>query len=108
MKTRFSINKIFTYTLLISIALFGFNIASVVMNRYSVVVNGFLGIVLWFLVYRLFLSPVRRRIDDSNDALFEFPRNIMYFILAFVAALICDWTFRNIIDMILYLKDLMD
>ena len=107
MKTGFSIKKFFVYILLISIVLFGFNIAAVVMNRYSVVVNGLLGIVLLLLAYLLFLSPVRKRIDEGTDALFEFPRNTLYFILTFVVALVCDWTFRNIIDMILYLNDLL-
>ena len=104
MKTR---TKVIAYAQIIIVAILATKVASTVIDRYEVVVNGISGLALIYLIYRVFLSAQRVEKDEPINVLLEFPKNVRYLILGFFWAVILYWGLDNTFKMVLYLKDLI-
>lgn len=104
MKTRILLIKFIVYSLAIIIGIAGFNISSMTIHRYEVIVNGILGLVLIYLIHRVYLSSRRVEIDEPTNVLFEFPKNIKYFIFGFFWSLVLNWALGHIFELIFFLK----
>jgi uncharacterized membrane protein YfcA len=79
MKKIIPLFKYAEYTILIAIGIMGAISGSAAIDRYPAVVNGILGLVIVYLMYRLFLSSKREPDKEINSyILSKFPKNIMY------------------------------
>ena len=100
MKIRIQLSKILVYALMIVVGFAGVKLASIIIQRYTVEVNGILGLVLIYLIYRVYLSSRRLEIDEPTEVLFEFPTNVRYFVFGFFWSLILSWALGHVFDMI--------
>jgi|GEM_PF-3976237 len=106
MKKTIPVFKYIQYALMIVFGILGANTGSATIHKYTVIVNGILGLVVFYLLYRLFFSSSIERFDYSpidNGTLFEFPKNIIALFLAFFFAAIIYWSSTYIIQAISFL-----
>ena len=75
-------------------AYFGF-----ITYQYKIITRGILSLLLICLVF--YASWLLR--GEKADTLFVFPKNIKYFIFAFVWSLVLYWSIGFIVEMILFL-----
>lgn len=68
MKTQSPLVKFVTFALYVAFGLLGANVASGTFHRYELIANGVLGLVIFYLIYRVFLSPRNDKVDVNNDA----------------------------------------
>jgi hypothetical protein len=85
--------------LLIVIGILGFNIASVIIHDYAPIARGILGFAT---IYLAFQEASSSRSKNPLDSLFSFPKNIRYFIYAFIFSLIFYWALQQIYEMIVF------
>lgn len=104
MKTQTFLIKFIVYSLMILVGIAGYKLASLTIQSYEVAVNGILGFVLIYLTYRVYLSSHRVEIDGPTNLLFEFPKNLKYFIFGFFWSLVLNWALGNIFELIFFLK----
>lgn len=73
---------------------------------YKTVVAGIVGFVNLLFMYLLFIkwNPKASRLFDPH---IRFPQDIKYVVLTFLIYLIIYWSTRQLIDALLYLRDLM-
>jgi hypothetical protein len=81
-------------------------LANIVYRTYEPVVKGVLGIVIYYLVFITYIAP--KRIEKvSNQMIYTYPTVIKYFLFGLLWSIITYWAFRQIIDMVLYLINLL-
>lgn len=104
MKTKHSLLKLVISAFYLIFILLGAIVAFRTFHHYQVIVNGTLGIVVFYLIYQVFLKVDHDRVNMNNDMLFEFPKNFKYFFFAFFWTLVMYWAFGRTMEMILSLK----
>ena len=90
-----------------AIGFVGTIVGRLIMNRYEIIVNGILGLVVLFLLIKLFPSPKSSNGGPFND-LFDFPRNIKYSVYGFFLALILYWSAKHVLTFIAYIPKIFE
>lgn len=99
METKRSFSNYLAYTLMIVFGILGGLIGFYTIYQYKVVVNGFLGLVIFYLTYQLFLKQ-RGAVHGSAELVYEFPRDLKLILWGFFWCIILSWASANIIDMV--------
>jgi hypothetical protein len=85
MRKKFS--EIIPFALMMLVAVIGILIAAAIYRNYEVIEDGILGLSIFYLIYQLYFSPTRK-VNQNNDLLLKFPRDLKYFPFAFLWAII--------------------
>jgi len=108
MDRKTSILLLAAITLVIVISIVGALVATELLTNYKVVVDGILGIVTCYLIYRLFISSKGQESNELHPAkLLLFPANISLFIRVFWWTMIINWAFTQTYLAIIYLVQLI-
>ena len=100
MKTNLQFKRLFVIALFLAIGLLGFRIASIIIYDYAPIVRGILGFATIYLAFQEASSSSSK---NPLSGLFFFPKNIKYFIYAFVYSLIFYWALQQIYEMIIFI-----
>lgn len=100
MTVKHHITRLLIAALYLAFGLFGVFVGIKIIRHYQVIVQGVLGLVIFYLLYRAFLLPRTER-DSSEDELLESPK-IKYFLAFTFWTLIIYWALRQITMMILF------
>ncbi len=91
--------KILFSLFFISIGFVGAIVGRLIMNRNEIIVDGILGLVVLFLLIKLFPSPKNSTGGIFNN-LFDFPSNIKYTVYGFFLAIILYWSAKYVLALI--------
>jgi len=86
--------------LMIVSGLLGVITAAIVVHDNRYLPKGILGIVVIYLLYREFSSPMNTL---RFEELFVIPKNIRHFVIMFIVALLAYWSLGEIYEMILFI-----
>jgi hypothetical protein len=87
----------------IVVAVLGIWVAVITANRYEAIVRGILGLAVCYFIYELYMSPRSLLGRQSLEMLFEFPKNVRFYIFTFTVSLIWYWALRQIGEMVFFL-----
>ena len=97
-------NLIFDVSLAITAAL-GVYVAYATVFRYAIIVRAILGFTIFYLLYRLYLSP--ERADHRPISLrLEFPKALWYLPYEFLLCIVMFWAGQQVLDLIWYLMSI--
>ena len=103
MKRQSLLTRFVAIGLLIVSGFLGLEIGYMTIYRYDMIVKAILGLAVIYLALRLYVFTSSRSNEINNFyKLFEFPKNIKYYIFAFTWSLISYWALQQIVDMIIF------
>lgn len=105
MKVRKLLHVLAVCSLIIVIGILSNIIATLVLIKYKVIVDGILGLVIFFLGYRVYVTIERQKRTSGKliDELITYPLNIKFFVFMFLAASVVQWSFEAIFIAVRYL-----
>lgn len=101
MKNSSQVVRMVTILVYIAFSVLGVFVGLKTYRNYGTIINGILGLVMFYLLYKVFLSP---RLDRSknDDFVFAYPK-FQYLIFTFFWTVIIYWSYREISTMVLSL-----
>ena len=91
----------------ITIEIIGALIASLTVYRYPVIVRGVLGLTVIFLLYREYVVvnsiTIKNITKGSSGVKFEFPKDLKYIVVNFLAVIFMVWSCIQVLELIRYI-----